>query len=194
MSHDEDPEAPGPAVSAPEAAPEEERGLEPVPRGPAAELEELKKERDDLRDQLLRRRAEFENYRRRVERDRQQAGVEAVAGLLKALVPTLDNLDRALESAEGGAALRDGIELVRRDLLALLQAQGVKVDEPLGERFDPNVHQALAHEHVPGKAEGTIVEVYRKGYSYRERLLRPAWVKVAKAEDGAPEPGPEAVH
>ena len=172
-----------------EAAPPEATGLEGVdaePREPLSreQIEDLRRERDELQDQLLRRRAEFENYRKRVERDRQQAGVDAVAAVLKALIPTLDNLDRALE-APSGEGLREGVELIRRELLALLEAQGVVRQDPKGERFDPERHQALAHETVPGHEEGTVVEVFGKGYSYKDRLLRPALVKVAKGDEGA---------
>ena len=176
-----------PAEAQAAAAPADEAGLQGVdaaPREPLTreQVEELRRERDDLQDQLLRRRAEFENYRKRVERDRQQAGTDSVAAMLKSLVPTLDNLDRALE-APGGDGLRQGVELIRRDLLALLEAQGVVREDPKGERFDPERHQALAHEKAPGHEEGTVVEVFGKGYSYKDRLLRPALVKVAKGED-----------
>jgi molecular chaperone GrpE len=180
-------------------ATEEAAGLEGVdarPREPLTrdQVEELRRERDDLQDQLLRRRAEFENYKKRVERDRQQAGMDSVAAVLKALIPTLDNLDRALE-APGGEGLRQGVELIRRELLALLEAQGVVKDDPKGERFDPERHQALSHEKVPGHAEGTVVEVFGKGYSFKDRLLRPALVKVAKGDDD-PDSGddPGAIH
>jgi molecular chaperone GrpE len=186
---------------APEAdgAPGEEKGLAGVdapPREPLTreQVEELRKERDDLQDQLLRRRAEFENYRKRVERDRQQAGMDSAAALLKALIPTLDNLDRALNAPEG-EGLRQGVELIRRDLLALFEAQGVVRDDPAGQRFDPERHQALVHERVPGHAEGTVVEVFGKGYALKERLLRPALVKVAKGdEDDDSGGGPGAIH
>jgi len=176
----------------------EPRGLagvdvQPMPGLDREQAEALRRENDELRDQLLRKRAEFDNYRKRVERERQQAGTEAVADLLKALIPTLDNLDRALSSAGGNDTLRQGVELTRRELLALLEKQGVKVEDPLGQSFDPERHQALSHEVVPGKPEGTVVEVFRKGYSLKDRLLRPALVKVAKGTD-AGEPGPDAVH
>jgi molecular chaperone GrpE len=167
--------------------------VQPLPPLDREQTEALRRENDELRDQLLRKRAEFENFRKRVDRDRQQAGAEAEADLLKALVPTLDNLDRALESAGPGDTLRQGVELTRRELLALLERQGVKIEDPLGQRFDPERHQALSHELVPGKPEGTVVEVFRKGYSHRDRLLRPALVKVAKGPD-AGEAGPDAVH
>lgn len=199
-----------PSTDAPSEEKEEQSGLQAVDAAPLApltreEVEALRRERDELADQLLRKRAEFENFRKRVERDRQAAGVDAVAALLKDLVPTLDNLDRALESSAGVPALREGVEMIRRGLLALLEARGVVVEDPTGEPFDPSRHQALAHEPAPGHVEGTVVEVYQKGYSFRDRLLRPALVKVAKqagAEprqgDSGPEPQvhsePEKVH
>jgi molecular chaperone GrpE len=182
-------------VATPAEEPAEERGLAgvdaaPVPALTREEIEALRRERDELREQVLRKRAEFENYRKRVERDRQQAGTDAAAAVLKGLVPTLDNLDRALESASKDDPLREGVELTRRELLAFLESQGVEVHDPLGQPFDPELHQALSHEPSAGFAEGTIVEVFRKSYSYRGRLLRPALVKVAKGGHG----GGEAVH
>ena len=189
-----------PRPDADEDEPADATGLEGVdasPREPLTrdQVEALRHERDDLQDQLLRRRAEFENYKKRVERDRQLSGVDAIAGVLKSLIPTLDNLDRALE-APGGEGLRQGVELIRRELLALLEAQGVVRQDPKGERFDPELHQALSHEKAPGHAEGTVVEVFGKGYTYKDRLLRPALVKVAKGEDGDADSGgdPGAIH
>jgi molecular chaperone GrpE len=177
------------------AEPVEERGLAgvdvaPVPALTRDEIEALRRERDELREQVLRKRAEFENYRKRVERDRQQAGTDAAAAVFKGLVPTLDNLDRALESASKDDPLREGVELTRRELLSALESQGVEVHDPVGQPFDPEQHQALSHEPSAGFADGTIVEVFRKGYSYKGRLLRPALVKVAKGGHG----GSEAVH
>jgi molecular chaperone GrpE len=151
---------------------------------PPDELAALRRERDDLRDQLLRRRADFENYKKRAERERQQAATDAVAAALRDLVPSVDNLERALAAGAEGESLRQGLELTHRGLLSFLEAQGVTVEDPVGQRFDPNRHQALMHEPVPGQADGTVTEVFRKGYTYRDRLLRPALVKVAKAEGG----------
>jgi molecular chaperone GrpE len=180
------------------AAATEATGLEGVDAAPLepltrAQVEALRRERDDLRDQLLRRRADFENYKKRVERERQQAGHDAVAAVLKSLIPTLDNLDRAL-AAPDGEGLREGVKLIRRDLLALLEAQGVVRQDPKGERFDPEVHQALAHENAPGHEEGTVIEVLGKGYKYKDRLLRPALVKVAKGDDDDSGGTPGAIH
>ena len=195
---------PGDGTSEEDAAPApaEETGLQgvdaaPLPALSREQVEELRKERDELADQLLRKRAEFDNYRKRVERERQSAGLDQVAALLRDLVPTLDNLDRALATPAAEASLREGVEMIRRGLQAILEAKGVSVDDPRGAMFDPSRHQALSHEPTPGAAEGTVVEVYQKGYSFGDRLLRPALVKVAAAQ-GSPEPSvhrePEKVH
>jgi molecular chaperone GrpE len=176
----------------------EPRGLagvdvDPLPALDREGVEALRKERDDLRDQLLRRRADFENYKRRVERDREQAGLDALVSALKGLIPSLDNLERALEAHAGEEALRQGVELTHREILSFLEKQGVKAEDPTGQRFDPERHQALSHEPVPGQPEGTVVEVYRKGYALKDRLLRPALVKVA-AGGSASGKDTEAVH
>ena len=172
-----------------------EAGLSPVdqeagsgPASPADEVETLRRDRDDLREQLLRRRADFENYKKRMERDRSQAGFEAAASIFRELVTTVDNLERALQSGANADALRTGVELTYRELLTFLESQGVVVHDPVGQPFDPQRHQALMHEVAPGFSPGTVVEAFRKGYSYKDRLLRPALVKVAKDpedEDGA---------
>lgn len=174
-----------------DAAASEERGLSPVEAAAAPSVEErleaLEAEVVDLRDQLLRKRADFENYRRRVERDRHNTWNEASADVFRALVPTLDNLERALQSSPVEDPMREGVALILRELMGLLEARGVTVEDPLGQPFDPERHQALSHEVVPGAANGTVVETFSKGYLFKDRLLRPALVKVAKeavAENG----------
>lgn len=185
--HDEAEAEDGSAAPEPAA----EGGLSAVPQDPAAVADEtsaLRRERDDLREQLLRRRADFENYKKRMERDRGQASFEAAAAIFRELVTTVDNLERALQSGASTDALRTGVELTYRELLTFLESQGVVVHDPVGQPFDPQSHQALMHEVAPGFAAGTVVEAFRKGYSFKDRLLRPALVKVAKDpedEDGA---------
>jgi molecular chaperone GrpE len=193
---DDSPEEGGGDAPAAEAAEGTPGGLTPVEGDPVApltreQIEALRRECEDLKDQLLRRRADFENYRKRVERDQKAAALDAEADVLRALVPTLDNLDRALEATGSEGALREGVQMIRRELLATLESRGVAIEDPLGQPFDPQAHQALAHEPVDDAAEGTVVAVLRKGYRLRDRLLRPALVKVAKGRDGD---GPEAVH
>jgi molecular chaperone GrpE len=169
----------------------------------AAQIEALRRERDQLRDALLRRRAEFENFRRRTDRERQSWSAEAEAELAKDLVPTLDNLEQALKADGDEKGLRDGLELIQRELLATLTRLGLVVHDPVGRPFDPLTDQALLHEETRDAAEGDVVETLRKGYVFKDRLLRPALVKVAKAvssevasETGAPtfRQDPDKVH
>jgi molecular chaperone GrpE len=169
----------------------------------SAEIEALRRERDDLREALLRRRAEFENFRRRTDRERQTWNAEAEAALVTELVPTLDSLEQALRTESDADALRDGLELIQRELLATLARLGLTVHDPVGQPFDPLTDQALLHEEALDAAEGVVLETLRKGYLFKARLLRPAMVKVAKAvsaqaeaEDAGPasEPAPNKVH
>ena len=179
---------PAPAEDAP--APEgsaAEAGLAESP--PADEVEGLRREREELREALLRRRAEFENYRRRVERDRGAAAAEAEAEILRPLLGTVDNLERALAASGADSALREGVQLTLRELMTFLGSLGVVAVSPLGQRFDPAQHQAIVHEPARGFEAGTVAEVYRKGYTFKERLLRPALVKVASGATEGDEGG-----
>jgi len=171
-----------PAGEAPAPAKAEATGL--AEGAPADELEALRQECSDLRGALLRRRADFENYRRRVERDRGAAAIEAEAAVLRPLLGTVDNLERALAASGADSGLRDGVALTLRELLTLLESLGVAVVNPLRERFDPALHQAILHEPAEGFEPGTVAEVFRKGYTYKDRLLRPALVKVASGGSG----------
>lgn len=173
--------AEGPAEAPDDAG---EGGLEPLPTSPQAEVEALRRERDELKDALLRRRADFENFRRRVERDQQTAAKDAAADVFRRLVDTVDNLERALAARGGEVGLRQGVELTLRDLQAVLGACGVAAVDPVGERFDPSCQEALLHEPVEGLGAGTVAEVFRKGYTFKDRLLRPALVKVSSGEGG----------
>jgi molecular chaperone GrpE len=155
-------------------------------------LEAARVECAELREQLLRRKAEFDNYRRRVERDRQAAVDEARAEVIREFFPALDNLERALRAEGDEISVRQGIEMVYGELGKALNRLGVRSHEPVGERFDPLSQQALLYEVVPGFADGTIVEVYRRSYHFGEQLLRPAMVKVAKGEEVEDEGDSEA--
>ena len=172
----------------------EPSSAEPLPAGeaaPADELAALRRQLAELNQSLLRRRADFENYRKRVERDRATAAVEAEASLLRQLLGTVDNLERALSAQDAGPALREGVVLTHRELLSLLESLGVETLDPKGRRFDPAEHQAILHEPVTGFEPGTVAEVFRKGFRYRDRLLRPALVKVAGGETGPDAAGGE---
>jgi molecular chaperone GrpE len=158
---------------------------------PDGELEEIEEELDELvrtaaqRDEYLalaqRTQADFENYRKRVAREAAVAQARGVASLAKELLPALDNLDRALEAAAQDDPLLEGVRLVRSELLDGLIRVGIESFSPLGESFDPALHEAMATVEQPedGADSGTVVEVYQPGYRLGESILRPARVVVA---------------
>jgi molecular chaperone GrpE len=145
-------------------------------------VSDLERERDDYKDRWLRKTAEFENYRKRVERERREQADQTVTDLLLELLVIDDDFDRALtvDAGEGGSAYRRGVELIHGKLQDLLGKHGVRPIEALGSDFDPNVHQAVIHESSPDHREGEVIGELRRGYMIGERLLRPAMVKVAK--------------
>ena len=169
-----DPQDPG--ADAPDAATES-------PDPSAADTAALQKERDDLRDRLLRKTAEFDNFRKRVERDRKDMIEWAAADVLGDLLVIVDDFDRALAAPAPPEAqsVKAGLELIHRQLSELLKKRGVTTVEALGADFDPHLHQAVAYEEVAGAREGEVVGVLARGYKIGDRLLRPAMVKVAKA-------------
>lgn len=166
------------ATDAPASSPLNDTGP-----GPAVDVDEIQRQRDEYYDLLLRKTAEFENYRKRVDRDRASVSEAAAADLLLELLPLVDDLERALAAdagTEGTAAYRRGVELIHQQLLDVLRKRGVRPIEALGADFDPYYHQAVATEPAEGRREGEIVDEFRRGYLLGERLLRPSMVKVAK--------------
>ena len=165
-----------------------EQPLEPqdesaAPSETEAPSDALQKERDDLYDRLLRKTAEFDNFRKRVERDRKEMIEWAAADVIGDLLSIIDDFDRALaaDAPPEAQAYKAGLELISRQLAELLKKRGVTTIDPLGTDFDPHLHQAVAYEEAEGAREGEVVGVMAKGYKLGERLLRPALVKVAKA-------------
>jgi molecular chaperone GrpE len=147
-----------------------------------SELADLQRERDDYKDRWLRKGAEFDNYRKRVERERREQADQAVVDLLQELLLVVDDFDRALTvGGDEGGAYRKGVELIHGKLHDLLRKQGVTAMDVLGADFDPNVHMAVMHEQSPEHREGEVIGELQKGYMLGDRLLRPAMVKVAKA-------------
>ncbi len=165
---------------------------ESAPESPSPEPDKvtlLEQEVASLKDQLLRRRAEFDNYRRRVERDQRVASEDAVISLLSDLLPSLDALDKALAAKGTLEEIRTGVEITLKDVSSTLSNRGVRIEDPSGEKFDPLRHQALSYEPVEGAEDGSVVACYRKGYMLGDRLVRPALVKVAQRKaDAEPEP------
>ena len=145
-------------------------------------LDALQREKDALQDRLLRTAAEFDNYRKRMERERRELADYTAADVLKDLLPILDNFERALQApaAADTDAFRKGIELIHKQMLDVLKKRGIKPIETLGTDFDPNFHQAVIHEESATHREGEVMEELQRGYLIGDRLLRPAMVKVAK--------------
>ena len=164
-------------------------------------------EKEALQDRLLRTAAEFDNYRKRIDRERRELSEYAAADLLSDLLPVIDDLERALQAsaqfstqasahASGQAAgqatgqtaptgdtdpYRQGVELILRQMIDILRKRGVKPIDAAGADFDPNFHQAVMHEVSSDHREGEVMQDLRRGYMLGERLLRPAMVKVAKS-------------
>jgi molecular chaperone GrpE len=144
----------------------------------------VRRERDDFYDRLLRMTAEFDNYRKRTERERRERAEAAGLDVIRDLLPVLDDLERALAAPVDPAAntsVRAGVELIHRQLLDLLRRRGVEPLDVVGQSFDPEWHEAVAHDAAQGRPDGEITAEVRRGYRVGQRLLRPAMVRVAKA-------------
>jgi len=155
-----------------------------APETEASELDILRRERADAQDRLLRLQAEFDNYRKRVERERRELGEHFAAELLTDFLPVLDDVERALTAAQASAepaldSHRQGLELIQKQFLDLLKRRQVAPIHALGNDFDPNMHQAVGQELSDAHREGEVIEDLRRGYRVGERLLRPSMVKVA---------------
>jgi molecular chaperone GrpE len=150
---------------------------------PPNDAEALRREREEYYDRLLRKTAEFDNYRKRVDRERATMVQQVAGDVLETLLPIVDDFERALqvEAGPGADSYRKGVELIYKQLQDLLARRGVKPIEAVGREFDPRFHQAITYESSPGRAEGEVIEEVRRGYTLGDRLLRPAMVKVARA-------------
>lgn len=179
---------------------ETERDAEPVPdvepvSGPAApavdvealerELVEARREKDRCHDLWLRSQADLENFRKRTEREAEQRRDTDAARLVGRMLPVLDNLERALR-ARGEAAdpLWSGVALVHQQMLDLLGREGLVAVESVGRPFDPRHHEAVEMVPAPAAAAGSVIEEMQKGYLFRDRLIRPALVRVAAGPEG----------
>lgn len=156
----------------------------------ADELEVLRTERDELRDRFMRALADAENSRKRAERDRREAEQYGGSKLARDLLPVYDNLKRALDATNDdtrsqAAALIDGVELTLRELTNVLTKHGVSpIDPAVGDRFDPQQHQAMFEAPMPGTKAGQIIQVMTVGFLLHDRLLRPAQVGVSSNTAG----------
>jgi molecular chaperone GrpE len=158
---------------------------EPAASRPAAieaedPLARAQRERDEYLDLARRAQADFENYRKRTAREAAAAGDRAKSGLVRELLPVVDNLERALLSAgEGERHLAEGVQLVHSELLAVLERNGVEQFDPRGDRFDPAEHEALSMRAEDGTESGLVLDVVEKGYRANGTILRPARVVVS---------------
>jgi molecular chaperone GrpE len=162
-----------------EVAAQEAAGATAAPATPAT---------DDFRDRYLRTLADFENFRKRSEREKNDFQRYALAGMVRDLLPVLDNFDRGLEHAEEGDEFHKGMALIYKQLFDVLQRHGLKPVSESGVRFDPNIHEAVVREEDSSVPSHTVVAVLQKGYFLHDRLIRPAMVKVAVGgpEEAAP--------
>ena len=152
---------------------------------PAMELEKAKSEAAEHYDRYLRAAAELDNYRKRTVRMRAESREETIRDILLQIAPMLDNMRRALSQERAdAAAIIQGVELIFNQFQDILKGYGLEEIEALGERFDPNVHEAMLEVESAEHSPGTVIEEMEKGYKLRERVLRPARVVVCKAASG----------
>jgi len=179
------------SASAVESADAADRGADPEQAASEAEAElaaeppdddegHLKAERDRYLDLAKRTQADFDNYRKRAAKDAAAAGARAKVGLVRELLPVVDNLERALASAtESDSAIAEGVRLVHADLVGVLERNGIESQEPAGERFDPTEHEAVSMRSEDGAEAGIVLDVVEKGYKLNDTVIRPARVVVS---------------
>jgi molecular chaperone GrpE len=145
----------------------------------AAAEQSSRDENDALKNRYLRTLADFDNFRKRTEREKQDFFKYALGGTMRDLLPVLDNFDRALEHAEEGDEFHKGVLLIYKQLFDVLQKTGLRPIDQANVPFDPNIHEAVVREEDPSVPNHTVVAILQKGYFLHDRLLRPALVKVA---------------
>ncbi len=179
-------------ASIPDPGTRKPAGGSPQSAADADRIEDLSAELVETRDRLIRLHADFENFRRRAQREREEAVRYGSQNLFKDLLTTVDNLERAIDHARlgGGAdveSLLQGVELVQKGLVGLMSAHGVEEVDALGKPFDPALHEAMAQAPDASQAPNTVLEVLQKGYKLRDRLLRPARVIISRPVEAATE-------
>ncbi|HEU4888636.1 MAG TPA: nucleotide exchange factor GrpE [Thermoanaerobaculia bacterium] len=146
---------------------------------PPATDEGLRQENEELRNRYLRTLADFDNLRKRTEREKSDFARYATSGVLKDVIPVLDNFDRALEHSDADDDFHKGVELIYKQLYDVLTKHGLRPINEVGVHFDPNIHEAVVREEDPSVPSHTVTVILQKGYFLHDRLLRPALVKVA---------------
>ena len=147
---------------------------------PESELQKVKAERDELRDRLARAQAEFDNARKRGIKEQQEFRDYAVADAVKSLLPAMDSLERALQAKSDATEFRNGVELIYKQLQAALSKLSVNPIVSEGEPFDPHYHEAIEVVETNKAPDHHVIEELQRGYKFKDRLLRPAMVKVAR--------------
>ncbi len=189
-TEEQEPVSPAPAEAAPAAAANPEPA--PVADQPAltpeqiADLQTRAAKAQENWDRLLRTTADFDNFKKRAAREKQDAIKYATESLLQKIIPVLDNFEMALAAAQNTAtadikSVRDGVAMIHSQLKSTLTDAGLEEVDATGKPFDPNLHEAVSQQESDTVAEGQVLQQLRKGYKLRERLLRPATVVVAKA-------------
>jgi len=143
-------------------------------------LAEVESKTSEYKDSWMRSQAEFQNYRKRIERDNEMTYLSMKGDIIKKVLPALDDLERALQNRRADDPWANGIELIARKLQNMLENEGVKKIEALGTEFDPNFHEAISHEPADGVQSGHVIGVVQNGYMLGERVIRPAMVRVAQ--------------
>jgi molecular chaperone GrpE len=180
----------GPAAAGDPPSPATTQETVPPTTSPTGEAEQLDqdfealladahREKEEYLELARRTKADFENFRKRAASDIQAAQARGKVAVAREVIEAVDNLERALEAAEDGAALREGVEMVLSGLRETLSRNGVEAVDPKGEKFDPTLHEALSTQPVEGTEGGVVVEVLQKGYALGDQLVRPARVVVS---------------
>lgn len=146
----------------------------------ARQLKEAEARVAEYKDGWARAQADFQNYKKRLERDNELTYISMKGDIIKKILPVLDDLDRALQNRPEGSAWANGIELIARKLQNVLESEGIKRIEAEGTEFDPNFHEAISHEPADGVKSGFVIAVVQNGYMLGERVIRPAMVRVAQ--------------
>lgn len=147
----------------------------------AAERDQLAAEKAELQDRFLRRQAEFENFRRRVEREKSEFAQYAASEAVTAMLPILDDFERALKQETSDKEYQRGVELIYQRQVEALKKLGLEPIDSIGQPFDPYIHQAIDRVETDEAEDHTVLEEYQRGYNFKGRLLRPAMVRVAVA-------------
>jgi len=169
-------EAKAEAVVTPENAEQLSAEIDSLKR----QLEEVEVKATGYKDSWLRSQAEFQNYKKRLDRDNELTYASMKGDIIKKVLPALDDLERALQNRPAEDAWANGIELIARKLQNMLESEGVKRIEAEGQEFNPHFHEAISHEHNEDFESGHVIAVVQNGYKLGERVIRPALVRVAQ--------------